>query len=178
MSDAHLRLAVSALAAFIALNVAGAQPKSVGTSFSFSGISLSYEHRISDECFAQFSLKSEMGEYLLDRAEKPGCSGSFTWNMILASKESRNGNRIDFFAGPGLTAGKSHDFKKPEGYFFGLTCRCGFECTFSRNMIVSASLAPTIGSHLEILSDSIRMTYFANGLFNGIMPEIGIRYCF
>lgn len=178
MSNAPLRLAATILAALFALNFAGAQPKSVGAAFSFSGASLSYEHRIADDCFANFSIKTEIGEYLMDRAECPGYSASFAWNIILDSRESRNGNRIDIYAGPGLTAGKSRDFKKPEGYFFGLMCRLGFECSFSRNVIISAGISPIIGSHMEILSDSIRMTCFVSGLLNGIMPEIGIRYRF
>lgn len=178
MSDALIKAAACILAAFLVLNVADARPKSAGAAFSYSGISLSYEHMMAEDCFAQFSIKSEMGEMLAGRTDSPGYSASFTWNMILDTIKSRNGNRIDFFAGPGIIAGKSRDFKKQEGYFFGMTCRVGLECTFSRKVIVSVCLAPVIGSHMEMLSDSIRMTYLANGLLNGIMPEIGIRYCF
>ena len=155
-----------------------AQPKSMGTSYSFSGISLSYEHYLTADSFAEISLKGEMGEMFMGRTEIPGVSASFIWNMKIYDWTSRNGNTVSIFAGPGLTAGWGEDLRKQSGGFIGLKGRVGGECSFNRKVIISVSVSPVIGSHAVLLEDSIRMTYYRNGLLGAVIPEIGIKYRF
>ena len=155
-----------------------AQPKSMGTSYSFSGMALSYEHYLSNDSFAEISLKGETGEMFMGRTEIPGVSASFTWNMKIYDWTSRNGNTVSIFAGPGLTAGWCEDLKKPSGGFIGLKGRVGGECSFNRKVIISVSVSPVIGTHAVLLEDSIRMTYYRNGLLGAVIPEIGIKYRF
>lgn len=170
-------LAVSALTVIFAGN-AYAQPKSFGTAFSFNGIGLSYEHCVNDETFIELSVKTMTGEAFMDREQYPGVSASFTWNMIMKTWDSRNGERIDFFAGPGLAAGWSKDLLKERGFHVGLAGRVGVQCSFSRNIEISACVAPVLGIHMVFLKESIRMEYYRYGLINMVMPEIGIRYRF
>lgn len=160
------------------VSYAYAQPKSLGTSYSFSGMALSYEHYLTNDSFAEISLKGETGEMFMGRTEIPGVSASFTWNMKIYDWTSRNGNTVSIFAGPGLTAGWGEDLKKPSGGFIGLKGRVGGECSFNRKVIISVSVSPVIGTHAVLLEDSIRMTYYRNGLLGAVIPEIGIKYRF
>lgn len=155
-----------------------AQPKSIGATFSISGISVSYEHYTDSDSFMDLSLKAECGDLFLGKAAYPGISAAFTWNLIFARMLSRNGNEVRFYAGPGMVAGWANDLYKPEGVIFGLKGRIGAECSFSRNITLSASVAPVIGTHMLIGEDFVDMRYYRMGLLSVIMPEIGIRYTF
>lgn len=160
------------------VSYAYAQPKSLGTSYSFSGMALSYEHYLTNDSFAEISLKGETGEMFMGRTEIPGVSASFTWNMKIYDWTSRNGNTVSIFAGPGLTTGWGEDLRKQSGGFIGLKGRVGGECSFNRKVIISVSVSPVIGTHAALLEDSIRMTYYRNGLLGAVIPEIGIKYRF
>ena len=155
-----------------------AQCRSVGATFSYAGTGLTYEHVINDETFIEAQLRLETLQYLSPIAGRTGISGSFTWNMIFAEHISRNGNTINFFAGPGVLAGVSDDFLAPRGLVFGLKGRAGVECLFSRNVIISASVSPVVGAHIGVKDDMPHMRIFRNGLLFTIMPEIGIKYAF
>lgn len=154
------------------------QPKSAGAAYSFSGISASYEHRVTDDAFCEIALKSELGEVFLNRSRLPGISASFCWNLILREWESEEGNILRIFAGPGVHLGWGKDFKRDKGISFGLKGRFGIECDFPRNVSISLSASPVIGLQITKLDQSLKIDYFKNGLLNFILPEIGIRYRF
>ena len=155
-----------------------AQPKSIGTTYSLSGISLSYEHYTDNESFIDTSIKAECGDMFFGVSRFPGITASFTWNMIFSRIESRNGNEIRFLAGPGLVLGWSNDLLKKAGTVFGLRGRVGAECVFDRNVTISASLCPTIGTHMIIHDDYLDLRYYRMGILSLFLPEIGIRYSF
>jgi len=170
-------LAVSVLTVIFAGRV-HAQPESLGATFSFSGISVCYEHEVNDDTFLDFAVKADTGEMYLSRERFPGISASFTWNMILKTWDSGNGQKIDLTAGTGMAFGWSKDFMKDRGFNLGLKGRVGARFRFTRNIGISVCVAPVLGMHMTLLKDSIRMEYYRYGLLNAIMPEIGIRYMF
>lgn len=174
------RIMYIVLATFLFLGRADAQSKAVGSTYSFAGIGVVYEHTIDEDSFAEFQLKAETAPVLFTfGTETPGISASFTWNMVFASAESRNGNAVLFFAGPGVAIGTSEDIKGPAGLFFGLKGRIGGECTFSsRNVSLSVSLSPILGAHIRKERDMISMLPYKFGLLSSIMPEVGIKYAF
>lgn len=174
------RIMFIVLATFLFMGRSDAQSKTVGSTYSFAGIGVVYEYVIDDDTFAEFQLKAETAPVLFTfGTEMPGISASFTWNMVFASTESRNGNTISFFAGPGAALGISEDIKGPAGLFFGLKGRIGGECTFlSRNVSLSVSLSPVLGAHIRKERDMITMLPYKFGLLSAIMPEIGIKYAF
>ena len=178
MSDLLKRIMFSCIAACAPMVVSHAQPKAVGATFSFSGIGITYEHELSTSCFMEADIKAETGEFFMGRADVPGFSASFTSNFILKDWKSSDGNTVSIFAGPGISVGKSNDYIKDNGYFFGLKGRAGIECLFDRNSSISMSLNPVLGSHLILMGDHAELKYYRNGLMNLIMPEIGIRYAF
>lgn len=176
MSDLIKRIMLSCIAACASVVVSHAQPKAVGGIFSFSGIGIIYEHALNESCFIEADIKAETGEFFMGRADVPGFSASFTSDFILKDWKSSDGNAVSIFAGPGISVGKSNDYKKGNGYFFGLKGRAGIECIFDRNISVSMSLNPVLGSHLILMGDHAELKYYRNGLMNIVMPEIGIRY--
>ena len=169
---------VTLFVSILYIGISYAQPKSIGTAYSFSGICVSYEHSAKGDSFIEAEIKAELSEVFVNRTDTPGASASFTWNYIFRKWTSAEGNTVHMYAGPGITAGICNDFKKPSGIFIGLKGRIGTECSFnSSNIIISACLSPVIGTHMT-LDDVHEMRYYRNGLLSSIMPEIGIRYMF
>ena len=161
-----------------------AQERSIGTSGSFSGIGLTYDHQVKETAFVHDGAQLEMTETFIGRARVPGGSVSFTWNDILGSTTSRNGNRISFFAGAGAAAGYCKDFrvKRKEqvryGSFFGLKGRAGVRIEYDRNINITAAIAPVLGMHLFRKEETVMMRYYRYGLLQTLMPELTISYRF
>lgn len=161
-----------------------AQEHTIGTSWSFSGIGLTYEHQVKETSFVHVGAQLEMTEAFLGRSNLPGGSMSFTYNDIIGAISSRNGNRISFFAGAGAAAGYCKDFrvKRKEqstyGGFFGLKGRTGFRIEYDRNVNITAAIAPVLGMHMSIKDETLLMRYYRYGLMQTLMPELTISYRF
>ncbi len=169
---------ISILLCTLCLGEIHAQKKSVGTSFSYAGTGLVYEHGFDDKNFAEVQLRMETVPLFGNRDKMPGISASFTWNMVLAEKEAGDGNMIKFFAGPGVMAGMTGDIAGSNGIVVGLKGRAGGECTFSRKVTVSLCIAPVLGLHLGVREGMVSMLFYKTGLLYTIMPEVGIKYAF
>lgn len=164
--------------AFLHQTALHARPKSAGAVFCFSGIGLSYEHTVDNESFLDFTLRAEMAELFLGREEIPGCSFSFTWNIVIKEWLSGEGERVRLYIGPGAVTGIGKDFRTEYGFFFGLKGKVGVEWLFKRGVCISAGIAPVFGQHVVRMEDSIRMRGYRNGLLYGLAPEIGIKHMF
>ena len=171
-------LLLTATVFLLSLSVLSAQPKAVGAEFSANGLGLSYEHRVESDNFISLHLWMEADDYIWLRADHPGASLSLSWNMVFAEKTSPYGNRITFFAGPGIIAGYVTDFKNTPGAAFGLKGRIGVECRFKRSVTLSASLSPIIGCHITSSGENIKMLLYKSGLLQTVIPEIGLKYAF
>ena len=161
-----------------------AQERSIGTSWSFSGIGLTFDQQIKETAFVHFGAQLEMSETFLGRARVPGASLSFTWNDIIGSTTSRNGNRICFFTGAGAAAGYCKDFRVRRkeqiryGSFFGLKGRAGVRIEYDRKVNITVAIAPVLGMHLYIKDETLMMRYYRYGLLQTLMPELTISYRF
>lgn len=166
------------------LGKAYAQEHSVGTSWSFSGIGLTYEGQIKEKSFIHVGAQLEMTEAFLGRSTVPGGSVCFTYNDIIDTICSRNGNTISFFAGAGAAAGYCKDFrmKRKEqtryGCFFGMKGRAGLRIQYDRNINITACIAPVLGMHLSVKDETVLMRYYRYGLLQTLMPELTISYRF
>ena len=174
-----LKIFLTLVASGFLSGVISAQPKAAGASFSMSGIGFSYEHANDDERFMEISLKAELWEVFNDRAEVPGVTASFLWNLILKSWKSNEDNTLNIFAGTGISAGYTNDYRQAYGCVLGLKGKIGIECCYMRrNIKLSASISSMIGTHIRKENSTLRMDYYKSGIFNTIMPEIGIKYLF
>ena len=124
-------------ALFLAQSTMNAQSKAIGVDFSVSSIGLSYEHYVESGSFLTFDMYLDTDDLMWLRASHPGASASLIWNMVFAEKNSSLGNRISFFAGPGIMVGYVTDMNDIAGCAFGLKGRVGGECEFSRNILIS-----------------------------------------
>lgn len=165
------------MATVIFVSESHAQSRSLGTSWSFSGIGVSYDFLESEESFANLEIKAETTDCFMGKSIYPGASASFTWNLIFHEAESRNGVGIDFFAGPGFTAGATPEFMW-HNVFFGLKGRIGVRMIYDRKINISVSLAPIIALHLKFPEENMQMALFRPGLLQTAMPEISIKYRF
>ena len=178
MPEALKRFLTICFVVCAAMSYVHAQPKALGTSYSFNGPGITYEHYLNPECFINADIRAEMLAYFMDRTDSPGVSASLSCSFIINEWSSRNNNTIRLFAGPGVAIGMAHNFRKDMGYFFGLKGCIGAECRFDRHISLSLSLNPVLGSHMVLREEHLEMKYYRNGLINTILPEIGIKYTF
>ncbi len=160
------------------LGVLHAQPKSIGSTFSYAGTGLVYEHRTDDKSFVEIQVRMETSSVFNNRKFEPGITGSFTWNMEFADIEARDGNKVIFFAGPGAIVGLTEDLSSRRGVMFGLKGKIGAECRFDRKITVSMGISPVIGVHTAFHEGMLNMLLYKTGLLYTIMPEVGIKYAF
>lgn len=173
-----IRIALLTLAAMtLSVNIF-CQPKTAGVSFSYAGTGLTYEHLTSSSTSVMLQIRTDSVTGFGPKITEPCYAMSAVWNMISGELISRNGNVIRFMNGPGLTMGVSNDFMAARGPFAGLAWRFAGECSFSRGIAISISVAPMLGVHLSRVDDYITMGLFRNGLMYGVMPEVGIKYIF
>jgi hypothetical protein len=172
------KAAIAMILAVASVHTASAQMKTLGTSWSLSGIGVFYEKHSSAQTFIHISVQAEMGEMFRGTTPYSGLSAAFTWNHIFAQVESRNGTPVQFYAGPGIAAGASKDFDGPRGLFFGLKGRLGVQCLYKRKVNISVAVAPVIGIQLAKIDENFVTRAYRNGLLHTIVPEIGISYRF
>lgn len=168
------------LAAFTLLPVSlCAQPKSIGAYFSFHETAVCYEHGVDDDnSFMEIALRAECSELYIGRARYPGVSASATWNIVIGKWQSSEGSAVSLFAGPGAILGYARDFNTPYGLFFGIRGKIGVEYRFIRNICLSASISPSLCSHIRSEDGHRSMRYYRNGLIYGLVPGVGIKYIF
>lgn len=172
------KIVLTLIATVFFLGEIKAQPKAVGGTFSLSGIGLSFEQPIDEDRFMDFSLKADLWEVFSDRREIPGLSAHFTWNLILKSWTSAEGNTIGISAGAGVATGYTYDYKKAAGVLLGLKGKIGIECSYMRKVKLSLGFSPVLGTHIRKEDSTLHMDYYLSGIFNTIMPEVGVKYLF
>lgn len=155
-----------------------AQERSIGASFSYAGTGVSFQNRVNEDTFIEIQLRAETAHLFASSAQTPGLTASLTWNMIFAETTSPDGNRISFFAGPGICAGLADDVPVHKGIVFGLQGKVGAECSFKRGIAVSACVSPLLGAHVSMKDGMPSMLLYKTGLMCSLIPEIGIRYIF
>ena len=167
------------LIATLFLDVAHAQEKSAGATFSYAGTGVEYIRYKDSRHFSQYQLRVETSGIFWSGRGNPGISASAFWNIVIAERQSRNDNTVRIYAGPGISAGYGGDTKNhPSGIFFGLKGRVGAECSFPRKVTVSLSVSPMLGGHFSMRDGMVNMRLYRTGLCYALMPEAAIRYNF
>lgn len=174
-----LIISLIAATATVSCQNAWGQPKAISTIWSYDGIGIGYEHYTAEGDFIQIDIKAETNDIFIQSKWKPAATAAFTLNMTFAEHVSRNGNTISFYAGPGTVIGWGRDHNEQVGAIFGIKGRIGAECRFpSKNIAISASVAPELGMHISMPDGTTNMRLYRNGILQSIMPEIGIKYSF
>ena len=178
MRKALKRIITTCILTCVSILYADAQTRSLGTTYSFGGIGIEYEHDLHQDCFINAGIRAETASHFMNGKRQIGMSAALSCNFIIKQWQSRNGNTVSAFAGPGATIGSSHDIDGEYGYFFGLKGRAGIECRFDRKISISLCFNPILGSHMVIFDEHIEMNPYKFGLINSVLPEIGINYMF
>ena len=178
MNCLMMKAAIATILAVASIHTASAQKNTLGTSWSLSGIGVTYERNTSDNTFAHVAVQAEMGEMFRGTTPYSGLSAAFTWNHIFAQIESVNGTPVRFFAGPGIAAGASKDFNGPRGLFIGLKGCLGVQCIYKRGVNISVAVAPIMGIQLTRIDENFVTRAYRNGLLETFVPKIGISYRF
>ena len=174
-----MKLILICAVSFLSLQHAYSRPKSIGASFSYTGLGITYDYYLNEtSSFVELSLKAESADMFADRRTYPGVSTSIIWNIIIKEWLSSEGNKISLFCGPGAMVGYTSDYMEKDGFSFGLKGRLGLECSYMRNVSISLSISPVIGSHIAGHLDGYSMKYYKNGVMYTLVPEIGIKYRF
>ena len=167
-----------ALLSLVMLDIADAQPRSLGATFSYGGWGIAYEHAMKEGDMLEICLRSELSDHFTDMTRNPGVSVSFTYGITLKEWTSSSGIPMTLNAGPGAYIAWTEDFRQGTGSAFGLKGKICMEGCFERKVILTIGIAPVLGLHTRIMDDHISLTLFRNGLLFAIMPEIGLRYRF
>lgn len=155
-----------------------AQEMTIGATFSYAGTGISFQNNVNEDTFIEVQLRAETAHMFGSLCDNPGVTVSATWNMIFSELTSPDGNRVCFFAGPGIAAGFADDIHFHKGLVFGLKGRVGCECRFKRNITLSGCVSPVLGAHVIMKDGMPCMLFYKTGLMSVVMPEIGIRYNF
>ncbi|MEE0235104.1 MAG: hypothetical protein UD961_02950 [Bacteroidales bacterium] len=155
-----------------------AQNRSLGGTFSYAGTGVDYLHFSDSRHFAQYQLRLETSSFFWSDEGKLGISATAFWNTVFAQIESRNGNIVRFYAGPGISVGYSEDIRNLSGIVVGLKGSIGAECSFSRGVSLTLGISPMLGGHFRRKDGMVNMRLYRYGLCYGLMPEAGIRYIF
>lgn len=155
-----------------------AQPRSLGLVQSLNGICISYEHNLDTECFIKVDTGLMLSDVFFGKSNIPGGYAGFSWNFIFFSKELEYGPVLRIHAGPGIVAGYCLDNKNGWGPMFGLSGNIALECEYERGVTLSIGASPVLGSHLQILKDTVNMGMYKKGLTYGFIPELGIKFNF
>ena len=172
------KISIVILMTSLFLSGINAQERSIGATFSYAGTGISFQNKVKEDTFIEIQLRAETTHLFASVSDIPGMTASVTWNMTFAEMTSPDGNRISFFAGPGISAGFADDIPIHKGVVFGLKGRVGVECCFNRNIALSACVSPVIGAHVSMKDGIPYMLFYKTGMMNCIMPEVGIRYIF
>ena len=156
-----------------------AQPKSVGASFSYTGLNFIYEHNLRDRnVYLEGSLKIETASTFFGTSNCPGISPSVILNNVVKSWQSSEGNTIRLVAGTGASLGINPERRDMGGVNFGLRGRVAVECVYIRKAEITFSVSPLLGFRLDRDYERYVMKFFSTGLLYSLIPEIGIKYRF
>lgn len=154
-----------------------AGPRTAGAVFSFCRSGIEYGHTLNDKAFWNIGIGVEYGSSVFYRNLIPGVSLDFGYNYVLRTWRSEAGEGT-FFAGPGLKAGYMSDRNEDAGVTVGVTGNIGIDFRFRLPVIISVSVKPVLGLHLRGGEDGFSLGLYKNGLIWGLLPEVGIKYCF
>ena len=72
------------------------------------------------------------------------------------------------------------DLQKEMGIVAALSCSIGLRLDFARNVAIDFGFAANPGVHLRLDEEngSIYLSFYKNGIFHAILPQISIMYRF
>ena len=188
MPSRAIRLFFSLIASVLICTVAGAQ--AVGIHNSGKGFGLAFQEYDKDgTAFSSFILYADIYGLPLGKTDSPGIKGNFSRNHFLGNIKIDRA-KLNFYAGPGFTAGYGQDGERSvishehlvnnPGVVCALSGTAGCLFTFDRHIVLDLFLQAEVGFHIrrdEFLEQS-DLTFYSNGLTRAWIPHLLILYKF
>lgn len=153
---------------------------SVGTFHSPKGFGASVEVQGADhKSFDAFTLMADVHGILMGEFSTPGYKFSYTRDIIFKHVD-KSDHSIDYYAGPGLTAGYARDINEPHSLIAGLAGAGGCRFVFERGITVNLEL----GSDIAFLVNrderygNLEMKLYKSGIYHILYPQLRIHYQF
>lgn len=174
-------LAVSALLSPVSVNAQTLElPEfSVGTFHSLKGFGICADISNHDSAHLNsFALFLDMQSILDGRSSSPGIRARYNYNLPLCSKDLKNGDRFQLYAGPGVTFGYVRDLNSRTGFMCGISGEIVGSFLFENHLSLSVALEASAAFHLREDNNIgvLDFKFFQAGLVNTYMPELRIQY--
>lgn len=159
---------------------AGAQCLDLGTYHSPKGFGLCADKQVSDRSFESYTILADVTGVLLGTRASIGGKGTYTYNFVFARGVVDSNVPVDFYAGPGVTAGFVRDLNTDYGVVFGLSGTLGCKAHFTRNV----SIGLDVGTDLAMFFTkgrrygNIDITSYKAGLVRSFYPQLRLMYSF
>lgn len=146
-------------------------PKGFGASVELQGIDY--------KSFDAFTVIADIHGILLGQYSTPGYKFTYTRDIIIKHLD-KSDHSVDFYAGPGLTAGYARDIDEPHSLIAGLAgaggCRFSFERGISVNLEIGSDIAFLINRDNRY--GQLDMKLYKSGIYHLLYPQIRIHYRF
>lgn len=149
----------------------------LGTFHSPKGFGVCAEIQGESQSFDAFTFDLDMFGVFLGKYSRPGYKFTYTRNIIINSID-RGDSILDFYGGPGLTAGYARDIKKSYSTIAGLSGVLGmrylFNSSISINMELGADLAFSLNRNDRYNKNDLSL--YRAGLLHFFYPQIRIQW--
>lgn len=149
----------------------------LGTFHSPKGIGVYAEFQEDSEAFDSITFDADMFGIIIGKYSRPGYKGTYTHNVIVG-KYDKGDYGLEFYAGPGLTAGYARDINKTYSVIAGLSGVTGLRFLFERrisfNLEIGADLAFTINKDSRYGKNDLSL--YKAGLLHFFYPQIRISW--
>lgn len=168
-----------AAAMYVMCSSASAQVRSAGLSFSYGEFSATLRLPDMEGWILRPSLNLDMTRVISGESVYPGLSADIFYLHIFAVKDFASGERMEFYAGPGASAGYVRNYEGEYGIMASFAGCAGFEYVFKSPVSLGISLEPGLGVHLaRDMYGEVNLDFYSAGFFNSLFPHINIRYRF
>ncbi len=147
----------------------------VGTYFSVNRSGVAFSKTQSENIFWKVDLGIDYGNSVLHKSHEPGVAASFSYNFVIAGKQTDSGTSR-LYVGPGVLLGWMRDTDQPYGFMGGLCGSFGYEYEFNSPFTISISIMPTLGLHAANNGSGILLDIYDIGLLWSLSPQIGVKY--
>lgn len=147
---------------------------SFGITQSLKGIGFCADFTGKDGYFSSVTVTADLADIIYGNASLPGVKLTYHCNLILAEIPDNN---IQFYAGPGLTAGHVRNLDEYFGFMAGVSGDAGVRIFCKK----SISLALEVQADFSLIFKNKRhpdMGLYSAGFRNSYFPHLKIQYCF
>ena len=150
-----------------------------GTYQSPKGFGLSLQVQNDSVSFDALTVVADLRGVIAKGYSTPGIKCTYTRDIIIKHID-REGCGIDFYAGPGLTAGYVHDGGEPFCFIAGMSGVAGGRFSFDRNFTINLELGGDIAlkAGKDYRFNRLKINDYRSGFYYILCPQLLIHWRF